>query len=149
MSTEWKLDPRAYVQSQLEEMARDGSIARRAERDGIDYGDAMVELAEELYRPYKQIEEKYGTRLGSKAFDEDEGALDKRARSYAERHGVPYAVALDAVVPKGSTVELSEGATEKPRVDAGDAAIDRQARDYARRKGCSYTVALEAVLEEM
>ncbi len=147
MSTEWKLDPRAYVQSQLEEMARDGSIARRAERDGIDYGDAMVGLAEELYRPYKEIEEKYRTKLGPKTFDEDEGTLDKRARSYAERHGVSYAVALDAVMPKGSAVELSEGAPEKPRVDAGDAALNRRAEDYARRKGVSYTVALEAVLE--
>ncbi len=144
MSTGWKLDPRAYVQSQLEEMARDGGIARRAERDGIDYGDAMVELAEELYRPYKEIEEKYATKRTASV---DEGELDRRARSYAERHGVPYAVALDAVMPGGSTVELSEGAPEKPRVDAGDAALNRQAEDYARRKGCSYTVALEAILE--
>ncbi len=146
MSSGWNLDPRAYVASQLEEMARDGGIARRAERDGIDYGDAMVQLAEELWRPYREIEEKYAKKRPASV---DEGELDKRARSYAERHGVPYAVALDAVMPGGSTVELAEGAPENPRVDAGDAAIDRQAQDYARRKGCSYTVALEAVLEEM
>ncbi len=141
---DWKPDSRAYVARWLEEAAVSGEIARRAERDGVSYGDATVQLAEELWRPYREIEEKYAKKRPAAV---DEGELDKRARSYAERHGVSYAVALDAVMPKGSAVELSEGAPEKPRVDAGDAALNRQAEDYARRKGCSYTVALEAVLE--
>jgi hypothetical protein len=107
MSTEWKLDPRAYVASQLEEMARDGGIARRAERDGIGYGDAMVQLAEELWRPYKEIEEKYGS-TGPVELAEDssekpkvddaDAALDRKAEARARREGISYEAALEAVL---------------------------------------------------
>ncbi len=144
---DWKPDSRAYVARWLEEAAVSGEIARRAERDGIDYGDAMVQLAEELWRPYKEIEEKYGKR---QAPAPDEGEIDRRARSYADKHNVGYAVALEAVLP-GSTgpVELAEDSSEKPKVDDADAALDRKAEARARREGISYEAALEAVLEEM
>jgi hypothetical protein len=144
---DWKPDSRAYVARWLEEAAVSGEIARRAERDGVSYGDAAVELAAELERPYRAIEEKYGKR---QAPAPDEGEIDRRARSYADKHNVGYAVALEAVLP-GSTgpVELAEDSSEKPKVDDADAALDRKAEARARREGISYEAALEAVLEEM
>ncbi len=146
-SKDWQPDPKAYVARWLEEAAEDGTIERRAERDNISYGDAMIQLAEELERPYKEIEEKRAKERPM-LVPLDEGEIDRRARSYADKHGVSYTIALDAVI--GTTpgsqraVELEEAPL---RVDDTDEAINHKAEDYARRQGVSFAVALEAVLQ--
>ena len=146
MSEDWKLDTDAYIRRWLEEAADSGEIDLRAKRLGVSYGDATISLAEELERPYKAIEAKYAKK---RAPAPDEGEIDRRARSYADKHNVSYVVALEATLP-GSTgpVELAEGASEKPKVDDADADLNRLVEARSRREGCSYTVALEAVLDE-
>lgn len=144
MSKDWKPDTQAYIRRWLEEAAESGEIDLRAKRLGVSYGDAMISLAEELERPYKQIEAKYRTK---QAPAPDEGTIDRRARAHADKHGVPYVVALEAVLP-GSTGPVELAASETPKVDDADAELSRKAEARARREGCSYTVALEAVLEE-
>lgn len=145
MSKEWTPDPQAYIRRWLEEAAASGEIDLRAKRLGVSYAEATISLAEELERPYKAIEEKYAKKQASPP---DEWEIDRRARSYADKYNVGYAVALEAVLP-GSTgpVERAEGAPEKPRVDDADAGLNRLAEACARSEGRSYEAALEAVLE--
>jgi hypothetical protein len=45
---EWKPDPNAWVEEQVEKKAQDGTITRRAKRDGLSYGEAVIALCEEL-----------------------------------------------------------------------------------------------------
>lgn len=144
MSKDWKPEPQAYICRWLEEAAESGEIDLRAKRLGVSYAEATISLAEELEKPYKAIEEKYRTK---QAPAPDEETIDRRARSYAERHGVEYSIALEATLP-GSTGPVELAASRTPKVDGAEAALNRRAEDYARRKGVSYTVALEAILEE-
>jgi hypothetical protein len=144
----WEIDPHAWVEEQLERKAQDGTVARHARRDGVSYAEAMISLAEELDRPFKEIRTKYARRRAERAIELDEGDLDIQVRSYAEKHNTSYPVALEAVL--GSTpggkgpVELGE--TRLP-VDDGDAAINRRAESYAARHGVTFSAALTAVLE--
>ena len=144
MSKDWKPDTDAYIRRWLEEAAESGEIDLRAKRLGVGYGEAMVSLAEELEKPYREIEEKYRTRQAPAL---DEAEIDRRARAHADKHGVPYVVALEAVLP-GSTGPVEPAVSRTPRVDDADEALNRRAEARARREGVSYTVALEAVLDE-
>ena len=144
MSEDWKPDTQAYIRRWLEEAAESGEIDLRAKRLGVSYGDAMVSLAEELEKPYREIAEKYKKK---QAPAPDEGEIDRRARSYAEKHGVGYAIALEAVLP-WSTGPVEPAASEKPKVDHADADLNRKAEDRARRDGVSFEAALDAVLME-
>ncbi len=145
MGKEWRLDTNAWIEEQLEKKAKNGDIAYRAERDGISYGDAMIALAEEIDRPFREIR----ARNASKPVTLDEDEIDRRARSYADKHDVSYTIALDALI--GPTpgaqrsVELEEAALP---VDDTDAAINHRAETYAKRHNCAYEVALTAVLED-
>lgn len=145
MSKEWKPNTRAYIDRWLDEAAESGEIDRRAKRLGISYGDAAVSLAAELEKPYREIEERAGR--GPHAPDEEE--IDRRARSYADREGVPYTIALDAVIgttPGAKrTVELEEAPLT---VDTEDADLNRKAEAHAAKHNLAYEVALEAVLTE-
>ncbi len=151
---EWKPDTNAHIQRWVEEAAADGEIDLRAKRLGVSYGDAVISLAEELERPYKEIEEQRRKRLAAAAPGEEE--IHRLATAYAEKHGCPYPAALDAVLLACSSpgaasrpvVELEEDAPERPCVvDEADAALNRRAEEHAKRKGCSYEAALDAVLE--
>ncbi len=145
MTKEWKLDTDKWLEEQLERRALDGAIERRAERNNLSYGDAMLEEAAELERPFREIR----ARNASKPVTLDEDEIDRRARSYADKHSTTYELGLDAVI--GTTpgaqrsVELEEAALP---VDDTDAAINHRAETYAKRHNCAYEVALTAVLED-
>ncbi len=148
---EWKPDPNAWVEEQLEKKARNGDIAYRARRDSCSYAEAMVSLFEELDAPFKAIKEKYARRRAERDSTLDEEEVDRRARSYATVHGVSYPIALEAVLPStpgAKTVELKEPAPVDPGVDDTDAAINRRAESYAARNDVSFSAALTAVLRE-
>ncbi len=95
MGNDWTPNTQAYIRRWVEEAAESGEIDRRAERNGISYGDAMIQLAEELEKPYKAIEEKY-KRPPAAALDE--GEIDRRAQAHADKHNVAYEVALEVVL---------------------------------------------------
>ncbi len=144
---EWKLDVNAWLEEEIERKARDGAIDRRAKRDGISYGAAVIALCEELDRPFQEIKAKSARRRAERAIELDEEEVDRRARSYATVHGVSYPIALEAVLPStpgAKTVELKEAAP----VDDTDRRINDQAEAYARRHGVPFSAALTAVLEE-
>ncbi len=83
---------RRWIESRLDDASGDPEFARRAQERGLDLGDALVELAHELERPYGEI-----FRRRAPAIAADDARLDRKARRHAERHNVPYAVALEAV----------------------------------------------------
>ena len=148
MSTkeDWQPDHNAYIMRWVEEAAESGEIDLRAKRLGISYGDAMISLAEELEKPYKEREEKYRQQRAAAAPDEEE--IDRRAQSYAAKNGVSYIIALDAVLgttPGERQVELTEAPL---RVDTEDEDLNHKVEARVRREGVSYEVALEAVLQE-
>ncbi len=133
---------RAWIELQLDEASGDPDFARRAQERGQDLGDALIELAHQLERPYREIKQ----RRASVVPDVEDARIDRKARRYAERCGVTYQAALEAAIAGEAPVNPErEGAPGQPRTDAADVALNRRAEEYARRKGCSYAAALDAV----
>ena len=147
MSKEWKPNTRAYIDRWLDEAAESGEIDCRAKRLGISYGDAAVSLAAELEKPFKEIEERARRERAAAAPDEEE--IDRRARSYADKEGVPYTIALDAVIGTTPGAQRAVELEEAPlTVDTEDADLNRKVEAHAAKHNLAYEVALEAVLTE-
>jgi hypothetical protein len=92
------LDVNAWIEEEIEKKARDGAIDRRAKRDNISYGDAMIQLAEEIERPFQEIRTRNASKPVTLDLEREEERINRKAESYARRQGVSYEIALEAVL---------------------------------------------------
>lgn len=134
------------------QMCVDGTVERRARERGIPYQDAFAQLQDEAYRPLTEAEERRREarqRAARRTLEVDEEALDKKATAYADKHGVPYTIALDAVIGTTPGAQRAVELEEAPlTVDTEDADLNRKVEAHAAKHNVAYEAALEAVLTE-
>jgi hypothetical protein len=94
--------PSSPVMTEAEEREEQGftnkEVEWRAKSRGVDYGEAFNQLADERAAEDAVRLEDRGGPPAELLDDGAERRLDQKVQAYAERHGCPYTVALEAVL---------------------------------------------------